>query len=261
MKRLKRWCVGLLSLLLCFSLCGCAELDRMQAAHAVWVDEDTVAWNGYTYTLLEGYWDDLNVHSATSIFITEADVPALLITWFGESAWVNNNGTLLSYYEDDYRTGESGQRIFCRSDLTAWMKDAFINGYELEMFQYEYWNADTGLRCVYTLTAEQVQAVNTVLDTVEPFAVEEYYASDKDSVTLCGYSPYGLFVEDIGWIECMDGMYYIFRENGHEGYGWNTDCYIVPNELYTVFESILAGREQGTPVTDTSAVYPPMFFI
>ena len=258
---MRRWIALCLALVLCVSLCGCAQLDNMQAAHAVWVDEDTVAWNGYTYTLLEGYWTDLNAQSATSIFITEADVPTLLITWFGESAWVNSNGTLLSYYEDDYLMGESGQKIFCRSDLSAWLEDAFINGYELETFQYEYWNTDTGLRCAYTLTPEQVQAVNTVMDTVEPFAVEEYYPSDKDSVTLYGYSAYGLFIEDIGWIDCVDGMYYIFRENGHEGYGWNTDCYIVPNELYTVFESILAGREQGVPVADGSAVYPPSFFI
>ncbi len=261
MKKMKRWCAALTAVVLCLSLCGCAELDKMQAAHGVWVDDKTVEWNGNTYTLLEGYWTDLSINYGETVFITDPDVPVLLSQVMGEVCTVNNTGTLLSCYIDDIWLGESGERIYCRSDLVEWLEDAFINGYELETFQCEYWDDTVGEACLYTLTDEQVQAVNTVLDTVDPFAVEDYYPSDYSSVTLYGYSAYCLFMEQIGWIDQIDGCYYIFRENEHEGYGWNEDCYIVPAELNTIFASIMDGRYKDNPVANNvPTVYPPSFF-
>lgn len=259
MKKLKRWCAVLAALMLCLSLCGCAELDRMQAAHGVWVDDKTIAWNGYTYTLLEGYWTDLNTNYSDSVYVTEPDVPVLLSELVGEDITVNNNGTLLSGYFEDNFVGES-ERIYCRSDLLEWMEDAFINGYEIETYQFQYWDEDAWEDRVYTLSAEQMQAVDTVLKTVTPFAVEDYYPSD-DGVSLYGYSAYGLFMEDIGWIDYVDGYYYIFRENDHDGYGWNTDCYIVPDDLYNVFDDIMKAKTQDNPAAgNSSTAFPPSFF-
>jgi len=263
MKRLKRWCAALTALLLCLSLCGCNELDRMQTAHGIRLDKNTISWNGYTYTLLEGYWTDLNADYAESVFVTEPDVPVLLSQVIGENYFINSGGTLLSKYYtyDDEMLGESGEKIYCRSDLVEWLEDAFINGYELETYQLQYWDEDVGESRLYTPTEEQMKAVDTVLKTVEPFAVEEYYPSDDSSVTLYGYSTYGLFMEHIGWIDHINGFYYIFRENGHEGYGWNEDCYIVPEDLYPVFDSIMNAKNQDNPVAGNNpTVYPPALF-
>lgn len=264
MKRLKRWCMALTALLLCVSLCGCNELDQMQAAHGIRVDKKTISWNGYTYTLLEGYWTGLMAEHAGSVFVTEPDVPVLLSQMFGEIYSVNSGGTLLSTYftYHDEILGEAGEKIFCRSDLLEWLEDAFINGYDLETYKFEYWDEAAGDSRVYTPTADQMKAVETVLKTVDPFAVEEYYPSDDSCITLYGYSAHGLFVEHIGWIDYIDGYYYIFRENGHEGYGWNEDCYIVPEDLYPVFDSIMDAKAQENPVANSNptAVYPPSFF-
>ena len=74
-------------------------------------------------------------------------------------------------------------------------------------------------------------------------------------------------MEDIGWIDCVDGNYYIFRENEHDGYGWNTDCYIVPDEMYDIFDSIIKAKEQDNPAADSNptlgynpSVFPPSVF-
>ena len=144
MKRMKRWCAALTALLLCVSLCGCNQLDRMQAAHGVWVDDKTVKWDGQTYTLLEGYWTDLGVGYSGTVFVTDPDVPVLLSQVMGDIFTINNTETLLSCYFEDAFLGESGERIFCRSDLVEWLEDAFINGYELETYQLEYWYETVG---------------------------------------------------------------------------------------------------------------------
>lgn len=261
MKRMKRWGVALVTMLLCLSLCGCNELDAMQAAHGILVDDKTVVWNGHTYTLLEGYWSDLNVDHGETVYLTEPDVPVLLSHIFGEDSSVNSGGTLISYYEYESISGSSGEKIYCRNDLLTWLEDAFINGYELETYRFQYWDDFTYENRVYDLTSEQMQAVDTVLKTVDPFAVE-YYESSMESVALYGYSAYDLFAEEVGWIDYVEGMYYIFRENGHEGYGWNVDCYIVPEEMYGAFDSIMEAKKQDNPVVESNPTtgYPPSVF-
>lgn len=266
MMKLKRCVAVLTAVMLCLSLCGCAELDKMQAAHGIWVDAKTIAWNGYTYILLEGYWTDLNTGCFDSVYVTESDVPVLLSELVGDDVFVNNQGTLLSGYFDDKQLGMSGERVYCRSDLLDWMEDAFINGYEIEAYQFDYFDESAWENRVYTLSADQMQAVDTVLKTVDPFAVADYYPSGE-GISLYGYSTYGLFTEEIGWIDCVDGNYYIFRENEHDGYGWNTDCYIVPDEMYDIFDSIIKAKEQDNPVADSNptlgnnpSVFPPSVF-
>ena len=87
MKKMKRWIALLVALLMCLSLCGCQALDDMRATHAVYQEDGSILWNDVVYRKLENV-DQIDVldvsYDYAWIYVTESDVPVLLINWFGE---------------------------------------------------------------------------------------------------------------------------------------------------------------------------------
>lgn len=234
MTKTKRVLALLCSLFLCFSLCGCAELDRMQAAHGTWTQTGGILWNGYEYTRIDGYWEYLNTATEGTLSVTAPDVPVLLSGMLGEEVMYNSSKTLLHNYTYD------DEVTYCRKDLVEWLVNANTEGYQWDTYRYNYWDEASWKEGEYSLTAAQMQAVDTVLQTVEPIAASYEADLNGKSVFLKTYSQYDLLAKDLGQILYRyDDTYWITVENMNEPLEWSTDCYEVPAELYPIFEEIL----------------------
>ena len=126
MKRYMRWMAALVVLLLCVSLCGCAELKDMKAHHAVWLKDGSILWDGVEYkpildnkyrTQNEKYGDHSNYYLNHDRFddylnVTMSDVPVLLSKRFGRTLVLDAKGGFIHGYsvplKDTY--------LYCRAD-------------------------------------------------------------------------------------------------------------------------------------------------
>ena len=84
MKHLKRFTAALLVLALCCALSGCRALNEWRRNQVIRESDSTLVCDGKTYRLLEDMRASLFTGSMTPCFITQADVPVLLISLFGE---------------------------------------------------------------------------------------------------------------------------------------------------------------------------------
>ena len=123
MNRLKKLLAGLLLTALLLSLGGCLPLERLEAQCGNWTDDTHTAirYNDATYVLARDLDTDVSgLWRVKTLFISEADVPLLLVSSFG--TWTMGLGwddNLICHAFYDYRSdGSYGSRLqlFCRED-------------------------------------------------------------------------------------------------------------------------------------------------
>lgn len=229
-------------ILLCSIFTGCKELDEMKGAQGYINEDGSIEFNGNKYLLITGLaipdtsaFDPFMILDK-EVYITKPDVPVLLSTSiFEKSGYISTDKVIICLYEGDY-----DETYYCREDkheeMIERLKETFVPevlAYYYDSYDYDRSEYSWG---TYTLTDEQKKAVNSVLSSISPQQIENYYVYDD---TFCcdiyECSEDLTFSRYVLSIEYINGQYAVTKEIG---YGI-TEKYAVPNELYPIFSEIM----------------------
>lgn len=169
MKRVLRLCAFMLvAVLLCGALCGCDMLDDARANHAQWTADGHILLGDAEYLPIPDSDYFVNMHTSNRmVFVTEPEVPVLLSPLWGTGVDVSEDGMILCSY---LAIQES---LYCRADKYESVLQRLEEGFTPGGYCYTYYNYGSGsfedmAEKYYTLTPQQVEAVNTVYRTVTP---------------------------------------------------------------------------------------------
>lgn len=240
MKKVTRILALLLALMLvCLSATGCNAIDDLRARHGYYTESGSIMLDKTEYRLLPDneYFSPINA-DVDSIYVTDKDVPVLLSAMLGVGFDRYNDGLILS------TTMYDKELNYCRSDkyeeIAAQMTGEFNPTghcytylvFDTETEMYEEYN--------YLLTKEQDNAVNKVLDTVEPVkrAENATYTCDY-SISLYACTDNMLLQDWVYDIEKSQNTYYIVMINPIA----DADVeYTVPFEYNATFDAILKNK-------------------
>lgn len=244
----------LFSLIFCLllSLTGCVTLDELRSTHAVYQDEQEtqILLNGAEYRLLTANNGLLRPDTENNISIraTHSNVPLLLHRQLGHFMSISNDKRFLV----DGGAIET-TAIYCRTDCYEEVTERLQQPFVPDGVCYEYYDEQEGQLRYQRLTADQQQAVQTVLQTVAPMEVQEVFsithtqpATPIDLITYDHYSYY-----DLGLLarleECSDDL--LLRRQWIEVLIYNdifflsTDpqtVYLIPTELTDTFRQMFS---------------------
>ena len=263
MKTVKRATACLLVVLLCLSLCSCSFLDEMRAAQAIIREDGTILWNHAEYRPLpiqdEMVWekypltDDDDVYT---VFVTDEDVPVLLIEEFSDHGGMSyNNHTILYLYT--WHDGSEVSPYYCLSSqygkITKELKQLQEQVDTTTFYYYQYYDCIGGMQtedCLYyDLTEEETACVDKVLSMVVPIIPEEPISIFWNLELLAG-DRHHEYVKPVGMLNlATDFNYYIsdVGKDGEKGY-----IYKVPEDLNEYFDSIFypIWYEYGSDLSD-----------
>lgn len=222
--------IALLGLFLC--LCGCSYLDELRASRATITESGAICLSdGTEYLLLpESQYLSPDFSDTTTIYVLEdEEVPLLLTKLFGHWGYKSQDGQFL----EAYSTGKS--RYYCRADAYDSILTRINSDFVPDVWAYSYYDHDSREYKLYTLTVQQIEAIEYVLDHQRsyklPSAVSMNYQYQID---LEYYSQDFLFSKDAPDIYYNEGQYYLLFEGAL--------IYEVPQELYSTFETIMAAK-------------------
>lgn len=231
MKKMNRFWLLCVVMLLSLSLCGCQRLDDMQARHAVWRKDGTILWNDAVYRQLPDVQADINTLGMVErIYVTAADVPVLLSEDFGTRFNRDKEGVFLSGRVSDGEEEYSTKRaLFCRADhykeIAAQLKEGFVP----KGFCYDYFDSKAGENKTYYLNVEQEYALSHVMQTAPVMEFTDFSADV--STELYAYNEGDLHRQySCQLIESFGTYYLVYRD-------W---AYVVPADYSYQMESILA---------------------
>ena len=222
----------IISIIFCFSLCGCINLDDFRDIRASITKEGTIKlYDGSEYKLLpecEELVPDF-FSSDEVVFVVEEEVP-LLLTFISEASFSKSADGL--FLQDD---SVDSLVYYCRTDVYDSVLRRIQNGFSPELCGYYYFDFDSEKECFYSLTEAEAAAVNEVYKTVTPEKVPEAAELSYDyTASLCLSSKDKLFMKDFVNVSVLEGKYYLVN------YDLNlTTIYNVPKKFEKVFESIL----------------------
>lgn len=247
MKRVLRLCAFLLvTVLLCGALCGCDMLDEARANHARWTADDHILLGGAEYLPIP--YSEYFVYMHTSdrmVYVTDPEVPVLLSPLWGTNVDISQDGVILDYWMND--------RLYCRADKYESIVQRLEQGFTPGGYCYSYYDYGSGsfedmAEKYYTLTPQQVEAVNTVYSTVTPRLVSYEDMPYYDYfVTLTAHSDDHLLHQESPLeINVAHDSYYMI-EYSYEGgeydeYGEYVETmllYEVPAEYNEIFAAIM----------------------
>lgn len=228
MKKCRRVVALLAVLMLCFSLCGCAQLDHMRANHAVWQEDGSILWDGNVYRKVEGFSEKLGImYMPMSVYVTEEDVPVLLSEMFGTNIDVSHDGMFLVQHHWD------GIALYCREDKYEEMDSYLQNETVIDQYFYTYMSANYETEYYY-LKEDHVELINRLILTEEPYELEDdFYMTLEDGeyvVSVEGCDEKHVFTEGYLFdIVSRTEGYYIVTED---------HVYAVPSSCDAIFDMI-----------------------
>ena len=238
----------MLVVLLCVSLCSCNTLDKMRAARAVIREDGAILWNNAEYRPLpiqdDLVWEryELIFDRGGTFFVTTEEVPVLLSEKYGYYGSSYNVGTILNAYHGEV----PGVTYYCLSSqyesITKELESiqALLAMYDSgisDSYYYKYWYEENGdsITQTYYLNDEQMQAVNTVLTTVDPIAPEEPIGMIFNVILYDNAKFEHYFEANLAMTVTND--YYLSDVNGEYG-----KYYIVPEEYNQIFDGIFSAK-------------------
>lgn len=227
-------------MMMCLYLTGCDELDQMREGQAVWTTKDStdsITYKGTYYKKLD--IDNTpnplyNQNISNTVYVTDSDVPVLLSNRFGEYFNISEDESFITGWLYGYMFEEV---LYCRADIYDSVMSKINEGVEYTKYGFGYYQwDDEELTDIWTytyLTTEEINAVNKVLEDVEPVsdsnvAYNEIYILSLDKVSEDNYfgrSAFELYVDGTG-------TYYLVQ------YSETLDMYThyeVPKELSPIF--------------------------
>lgn len=247
-KRLRLISLTLILLMVCFTFCGCTALDEMRAKHAFWKDNEKtlITLNGEEYKLLPECETLSPVcNSYYDYYVTESDVPLLLMNMYGESISLNDDKdfVILENYNDEYSAQYEPPKIYCKTNRYEEISNRINANEPLNNFCYEYetYDLDKGsyLSNLYFLTEEEEQAISTALSqgTISSLYAEEIYADFDIQIYCC--SEDALFRKYAFDLSITAQTAYLTVEYfPDDGYTTDSMTIVVPDELYDTFYGI-----------------------
>ena len=175
----------LIAMVLC--LCSCAALDNMKKSHAK-LDNGNIIYKENTYIPLPECKDIFNLNLNTKIKLTENDVPVLLSSLMGISAYTNKDEVLIFTYSDpESEYASYPDLIYCREDkyaeLLEKIKNHTFDNYLINYQDFDYENYSI-LYKTYLLTEEEKNAINAIISEVQPSETNIYYESWISSISI-----------------------------------------------------------------------------
>lgn len=155
--------LALTAALLC-GLCGCSVLDEMRKSQVYYDAEGNIVCDGVAYKLLPAN-DYLcpKIDHTNQLFLTESDVPVLLSVLFAtQYLYTSADGSIIMA-NDGYYCAEDNYE-----ELSKRLLEEFVP--EVVCYFYNVYNEDTWdwEEKSYTLTQDQIAAIELVVTTVEP---------------------------------------------------------------------------------------------
>ncbi len=225
MKKITRFLSLIVLLGIILSLCGCSYLDELRATRATIVEDGAIRLvDGTEYYLLpeNEYFSPDFTNDATFYAVDDEDVPLLLIDLFGYYGYKTQDGQFLKMY----LTGST--QYYCRADSFDSMLERMNSSFTPELYCYDYYDYETYENQLYTLTPQQAEAVESVLENQEPYALPTGAKLDYEyRISLYRYTSDYLFCDKFVDICYADGAFYLV-ENGKM-------IYTVPNSMYVTF--------------------------
>ncbi len=231
MKKVKRAICLMAVFAVCLSLCGCNMLDELRASRAVYTDNGNLLFGDGTEFAplpeceeLNPYFNDYKV-----IYIVEEDLP-LLLTTFQDNYYEMSDDGLFVYVFTDENGG-----YYCRTDVYDSVLERIENGFAPEICVYHCYEYDTHKDITYTLTQEQMDAIDRVLTTQESYAVRPETTLKMDyCVYLYMCSADMLFAKETVSISVFQDKYCIIDNTGEDRIVYN-----VPEEWNDTFAEIM----------------------
>ncbi len=222
----------IISVIFCFSLCGCINLDNFRDMRASITKEGNIKlYDGSEYKLLpecEELCPDF-INSEEEVFVVEEEVP-LLLTVISETSFSKSTDGL--FLQDNSR---DSLVYYCRTDVYDSVLERIKNGFTPELCGYYYFDFDSQKECFYSLTEAEAEAVNEVYKTVTPENVPEAAELSYDySASLYLLSKDKLFMKDFVSVSVLEGKYYLVNYESNP-----IMIYNVPKKFEKEAQSIL----------------------
>lgn len=230
MKKAKRIVALLAVLVLCFSLCGCVDLDDLRNRRAsVTAEGSVVLGDGTEYKPLP-VCEELSpeFYDYQMVYVAPEDVP-LLLSFLSENRFYKSDDGL--FLESDAMEST----LYCRADAYDSVLERINNGFVGEVYGYWYYDYETDEQLFYTLTSSQAQALSDVFANQTPQILPEMSTLDYEYMAdLWFCTKDKLFMRDAADVILLNGTYYLI-DYGPDA----TLIYEVPADLSTVLAKIM----------------------
>ncbi len=241
MNKTKRIVALLAVLVLCFSLCGCVDLDELRSRRAsVTAEGNIVLGDGTEYKLLP-VCEELSpsFYNYDMVYLAEEELP-LLLTFFSDNGLSKSDDGL--FLESDAME----QTMYCRTDVYDSVVARINQGFSGDVYGYWYYDYETDQELFYALTPSQALALSTVLRNVTPELLPEMATLDYEYMVdlwLCTEDK--LFQKDIADVYFLNDTYYLVDQGTD-----TTVLYKVPSDLSAVFNDITAKQVESDSFWD-----------
>ena len=222
-----------LVLVLVCVLCGCDALDELRAQRAQY-KWNNILYQDVTYKKLP-ICPALNpeLDNERPVYVVDPEVPLLLITTEADATFYQSK-------DGNFLLQRSSEAVYVREDMYDQMYDVIMRGWEYTKTAYEYmeydedWNYELK---TYTLTAEQVEALEFLTQNVEPTTLEDGMYMQRDwTITLQESSEDGYFVRSGGKIVGVGNAYYLVIQDAK----LREQYFKVPAGMVSTFDDITA---------------------
>ena len=220
-----------LVLVMIFLLCGCDALDELRSQRAKYVWKDIV-FQDVTYKKLP-ICPALNpeLDNKRPVYVVDPEVPLLLIT-------TEADATFYRSVDGNFLLQRSSEAVYVREDMYEQLNAKILKGWEYTKTYYEYMKYDENWDYemkIYTLTQEQVEALEFLTQNVEPTTMEDGMYMQRDwTITLQESSEDGYFVRSGGKIVGVGRNYYLVIQDGK----LRDQYFKVPDGLVSTFDDI-----------------------
>lgn len=237
-KNLKRGLVLALILLQLLTLCGCNQLDQMRQQQVFCDENGDIGWKGSSYRKLpdcDYFQPELDYD--TMLWVTDPDVPVLLSPFMAQY-WIypSSDGSVL------YDTYESA--YFCREEMYEDICSR-MQSFEPELvcYCYDVYDEQTNEYKTeyYTLTQDQLAAIELVTQTVEPMVMGDgWYLDYEWCIWLEECSQDMLFRRNNLDIAVSANSYYLLLYTDTQ-----TLAFAVPEGCRATFDEIVSAYENA----------------
>ena len=223
---MKKFVVLLVVIGMLFCLSGCSGLEELRKQQAFVGENGEILWNGNVYKALPGNeYMYVEFDNEGAVYLTAPDVPVLLsVICMEQFLMPSEDGVLLSEIEPG--------TYYCREDryedILSRMQEEFVP--DVVCYSYkEYPETE-----YYTLTKEQVETIDLVLQNTEPTVLGDGMYMEWDYfVDLQAYSADRLFCRDSTDISDSGTTYYLHQYTDEQ-----EQVFTVPEAYSQVFAEI-----------------------
>ena len=237
----KKTVVLSLAILMLISLCGCNALDDLREAQAIMESDGTIVWNGVTYKMIpDGTLLCPELDYTNTVNVTAPGVPVLASLFESQISANTTKDKKLLVYTDAY--GFTG--YYCREAdydaLVARLSGEFVP--DLVCFFYSEMDEEGEYqKKYYKLSDAQLQALTTILTTVEPKLASQVGTPKADlEIYLTECSEDLLLQQERMALARVENQYFLEVFANDDAY-----LFLVPASYNAVFDEVAKAYEDA----------------